>query len=693
MLDFIPYIAESARGIDKTAWKITFDAWTSNLITLLNMEDNLFINETISNESLSLFVEQIWNDQMDNTTTANPALIRYVFLIYSRLAKVQNSKANPLLSADKLCSFAVVYGEHNTDEVRRIMTQLVQEDYIQVELLSVIAMLVDIVHAMPNLLIAPATIEILDRAYVLVRVLDALISATVFAEAIQSSFDTLDIVLIDCYRDIVPILKRTVDFNSDAAPYAFLIKKSLVSAFNSYADGHFFKPLGYISSTPTHTNVEKLSDPADISTIGLMSSKILEYIESSGLESSKNAFVDGPLIMDWEIEYRIAEKLDWINKNLFGGDDDRIEFLKLSMEQVRDSNMETGSWGDTIKPQELYSQSLQEQNIFQNVERTSKISQIHDLFPGLGDGFIEACLEANDDNAETVIMQLLEDSLPSVVKGLNRKMERKTLPDAVATVAQLNRLESEAEAVYLETDARENYKKEDVLKSRRNIYDNDEFDIFNRGNVDSSKVYVGKKDKGNADSLLDDKTFIQNEKKNVLQRVVDMYDDDYDDTYDDINDAGIPSSVENGDASAALDVVRKKQEIVDPGIENESLLVHCFLDNPEIFDRSSAGRKSTKRAELRKRTGMTDEQLEGWAIMFKRNPRKDRILDKYMLFDGNQNLVSQEDKQPLEKDNKRPPMLEAKGRAYKDRNKARYGNHNRKTQRDKKIAKAGPPPS
>ncbi|GAN03801.1 cue domain-containing protein [Mucor ambiguus] len=697
MLEFIPYIASTTKDIDESTWNIAFDAWVRNLAELLNLQDAAFLHETTSNKSLSLFVEQILNAQMDAAATVDPKLVRHVFFIYYRLAAVQIADSNPLLTADKLCSFAVVYGESNASEVRRIMAQLAQEEAIEKELLSVIGTLVDAVQSMPDLLAAPASIETLDRAYVLVRVLDALFSATLFVDVIQSSFDALDSVLIECYRDIIPTLKKTVDSDSNAAPYAFLVKRSLVSTFNSYADGHLFRPLGYISSTKDHQSLDKLPEPVDATVIDLINHKLLEYIENSGLESSKNAFVDGPLILDWEVEYRITEKLDKINKDAFGGDEERLEFLKLSMEQVRDSNMGTGSWGDNLQPQQAPAEAQQNPAIYQNVERTSKISQIHDLFPGFGDGFIEACLDANNDDVEVVIMQLLEDALPASVSGLDRKMERKPLPDAAATVSRLTHLESEAEAVYLEAEARENPDEESVLKSRRNVYDNDEFDIFNRRTVDTSKVYAGKKDKGDADALLDDKSFIQSEKKNVLQRVVDMYDDDYDDTYDDINDAGVPSTMENGDGDAAVDVVRKKQEVIDPGIENESLLVHSFVDNAELFARNSTARKSTKRAELRKRTGMTDEQLEGWAIMFKRNPRKDRILDRYMLFDGNQAQVSEDvsqaQKQSLKKENKRPPRSESKERAYKDKNKARFGNHNRKAQRDKKVAKAGPPPS
>jgi hypothetical protein len=68
-----------------------------------------------------------------------------------------------------------------------------------------------------------------------------------------------------------------------------------------------------------------------------------------------------------------------------------------------------------------------------------------------------------------------------------------------------------------------------------------------------------------------------------------------------------------------------------------------------------------------------------------------------MLFDGNQAQVSEDvnqaQKQALKKENKKPPVSEQKDRAYKDKNKARFGNHNRKAQRDKKIAKTAPAPT
>lgn len=629
MLSFIPFIPQGTKGVNEAVWQTARRSWVTNLTELLNMQDAAFIKQVSSNTTLASFIDQVFNEQMDNETEpVDTSLLKCIFLLYARLSSV--APTHDLLKIDRLCSFVIVYGDSNIHQVRRIIANAVNEsESLEQSLLSMMGMLIDSIQSMPNLLKNFITTETLDRAYVLVRVLDSLLSSTVQLTVIKSSFDILDQVLIDCYRDLIPTLKKAVEEDETNKTCAYLIKLSLVSAFNSYADMHFFTPFGYISSLEDDHRLERceITDSTD-ATLDWMSEKILGYIEHSGLESTCAAFEDGPLIMDWQVKFNITEKLDYINKTSFSGEDERIEFLKLSMEQVRDSNSGTSDWGSGLKPKQpkINGKTFAKDKsvVYENVERTSKISQIHDLFPNFGDGFIEACLEVNNDDVEIVIMQLLEENLPASVAGLDRSMERKPLKSATETVAQLAHLESDAAAK--DAQIQEAIEHESVLSSRRNIYDNDEFDIFTHRTVDTSKVYTGKKDKGNADSLLDDKSFIQSEKNNVLQRVVDMYDDDYDDTYDEINDVGVPSTL---DGDSAVDIVKKKQELLDPGIQNESTLVHSFTENPELFGRNGTARKSTKRAELRKRTNMTDEQLEGWAIMFNRNVSND-AFDLYI---------------------------------------------------------------
>lgn len=55
-------------------------------------------------------------------------------------------------------------------------------------------------------------------------------------------------------------------------------------------------------------------------------------------------------------------------------------------------------------------------------------------------------------------------------------------------------------------------------------------------------------------------------------------------------------------------------------------LISLIESQPDLLSRS--GRKSKQRLEIEKTMQMSPEQIEGWAIMFKRNPRAARIIDE-----------------------------------------------------------------
>jgi hypothetical protein len=510
-------------------------------------------------------------------------------------------------NSELLCLFALVYAESNSRQVRDFFSRL--DSDLQQIIAETLENLLQSVTDLPRQLKQSKDNqkELLYRAHVNVRVFCVLFFATLELEQTPLLFENLDATLIAVYQQLNPVLKKNVQQDEALAPLAYLVKQSVVQSYNTWFDLFVFRPLGFISDMVDHqVLVKDRNHGNNDDVIGLFSEKLLEHIESSNL-SSCSGFVDAPLIMDWQIEYHIIEKLDYLNKQLFNNDDDRIEFLKLSMEQVRDTNQGTGHWGDILQRPRLDDIEEVTHHVEEDIEMTSKISQVHDLLPDLGEGFIEACLQANQGDVELVIMQLLEDNLPSSVAGLDKKLERRQKPVAV---------EKSPVSAVIDNSG---HGDDSILSTRRNVYDNDEFDVFANRALDRNKVYAGKKEKGTADSLLQDSSgFTQEQRKTIIQ-LADMYDDEYDDTYDDINDAS--GALEGGDdGDNALDVVRAKKEVhVDPGIQNESALVHTFVDNPEVFGRSGAVRKSSKRAELRKQTGMSDEQLEGWAIMFNRN--------------------------------------------------------------------------
>lgn len=74
-------------------------------------------------------------------------------------------------------------------------------------------------------------------------------------------------------------------------------------------------------------------------------------------------------------------------------------------------------------------------------------------------------------------------------------------------------------------------------------------------------------------------------------------------------------------------------------------------------------------------------------------------MDKYKLIDDKpvqEQLPSRKEdgkQAPPSSSNSSASKPETKDHAYKNKNKARFANHNRKAQKSKKLAKAGPPPS
>ncbi|XP_063206938.1 activating signal cointegrator 1 complex subunit 2 isoform X3 [Chroicocephalus ridibundus] len=154
------------------------------------------------------------------------------------------------------------------------------------------------------------------------------------------------------------------------------------------------------------------------------------------------------------------------------------------------------------------------------VELDSLISQVKDLLPDLGEGFILACLEEYSYNTEQVINNILEDKLVPYLDKLDRTMQRQLKPDPTPLVT-----------------------------SRHNVFQNDEFDVFSRDSVDVSRIQKGKRrEKDTTRSLLNDKRLVAEQKERYSQYSViveevpvqpgeaQLYKEDYEDEYDDTYD-------------------------------------------------------------------------------------------------------------------------------------------------------------
>uniref|UniRef100_G1U1Z1 Activating signal cointegrator 1 complex subunit 2 n=1 Tax=Oryctolagus cuniculus TaxID=9986 RepID=G1U1Z1_RABIT len=151
------------------------------------------------------------------------------------------------------------------------------------------------------------------------------------------------------------------------------------------------------------------------------------------------------------------------------------------------------------------------------VELDSLVSQVKDLLPDLGEGFILACLEHYHYDPEQVINNILEQRLAPALSQLDRSLDRQVKPDPTP-----------------------------LLTSRHNVFQNDEFDVFSRDSVDLSRVHKGRRKQENTRSLVNDKRAVAAQRRRYEQYSVvveevplqpgdyqgDDYEDEYDDTYD-----------------------------------------------------------------------------------------------------------------------------------------------------------------
>ena len=235
----------------------------------------------------------------------------------------------------------------------------------------------------------------------------------------------------------------------------------------------------------------------------------------------------------------------------------------------------------------------------------SLISQVKDLFPDLGEGFIQAGLEDSNNDSETFIAKFLEGSLSAKVLALDRSLPGQ---DTLLTT------QSTTEPT--------------VLESRKNIFDLDEFDVFHRGKVDVAKVHRGKKEyvvflfksgfllifflRRKKSTNLD-----TNQKTKILGMSFDEYDDEYDDTYDTDNvQWSNTMDLETLDDVNLEETLSKQQNSKEPA-SSERQLVTAYQTDATLFDKSN--RKSKGRESLKEATGMSDEQIEGWKVMLDRN--------------------------------------------------------------------------
>ncbi|KAL6870485.1 hypothetical protein J3F83DRAFT_682859 [Trichoderma novae-zelandiae] len=238
-----------------------------------------------------------------------------------------------------------------------------------------------------------------------------------------------------------------------------------------------------------------------------------------------------------------------------------------------------------------------------HVHQMSQIAHVQDIFPDMGAGFIAKCLDEYNDDVEQVIANLFDETLPPHLATADRSEPLShTQPD----------LRPHRDLAPRSTPPQ--------LPTRRNVFDDDEFD---RLAIDTSKISFGKNPDKTADDVLKDKSTAPN-KAAILSALaaLDPDDDERDDTYD---AADVGGTVDAG-----------SQEADGVNDSNEEHLFRAFQGGLGVFGRDAETRRSGARGKLREETGMADEAIEGWAVMLQRNPAQMRRLEAKYAWSGQQ---------------------------------------------------------
>lgn len=243
-----------------------------------------------------------------------------------------------------------------------------------------------------------------------------------------------------------------------------------------------------------------------------------------------------------------------------------------------------------------------------HMHRMSLVTQIQDLFPDLGSGFILKLLDEYDESVEQVTAHLLDDSLPASLRDSDRAEQAPIFDETQqGQVASLEpRSTPPPQSAF--------------IPERRNVFDDDEFD---RLEIDSARLRLGKKKDMPSEG--------QPNKAAILSALAafDADDDERDDTYD-VEDVGgtVDSAHPDGEPGPSAKVAQE---------ENDMALFATYKTSPELFGRTFDVRRGQARQALKAETGMTDEAIEGWAIMLQRDPKRLKRLEAQSgSFDGRQ---------------------------------------------------------
>ena len=371
-------------------WEACLSSWVALAEAHLSLPDGEFLSLSANDESLSLFLSSFLRETASSGPTilgSSPsavALLRQSFLLTARLLRLRDTPSS-FLRWEFLSDFCRVYSRaYSKKRTSSLLDELFRKSGATPE---------TSLQALKKQLIISLDAGIKGDLTILearLRRLNHLIHASTDAAAFfLAGSDFLD-GLITCYKVMNPPLRKTiitttylclVGLTEGDSPKFSVLSDQLYS-LKAAADAH--------KAGPTGANDSMVPE---LVTATPILKQIQQRLEASGSATSRLK--------------TIIAALEGYRKP--GGAVRPRRLVKRKIDK-----------GKAVMTEDDVDDEIQGQ---MHIHRTSQISQIQDLFPDLGSGFISKLLDEYGDNNEQVIAHLLEDSLPPHLANANRAEE------------------------------------------------------------------------------------------------------------------------------------------------------------------------------------------------------------------------------------------------------------------------------
>ncbi|KAI5404195.1 hypothetical protein KIW84_051366 [Lathyrus oleraceus] len=231
-------------------------------------------------------------------------------------------------------------------------------------------------------------------------------------------------------------------------------------------------------------------------------------------------------LQDVERNFNVLSRIEGLKHNgwiIF--DDEQLKYLSGILSSPKEINKESYSTKIAVPDQTVQADE-------DAVVLESKISQIRDLFPDYGKGFLSACLEVYDQNPEEVIQRILEGTLHNDLMCLDTSLE--TVPQSQAKSTTVSGKDKGKGILIDSTPVSSNTK---VYSGKNQT----------QGPLMPSSAPLGKFVRKSRADMPDPSILDNNNEKDASRILQYEYDDEYDDSFDDLGLSVADSGVEENE--------------------------------------------------------------------------------------------------------------------------------------------------